>query len=87
MCKYCENEEIIFKEEVISRASWGWGGDLKIKESETSFDTLELFIEKRDISGESIPYLRLVPDDDNQCIEAGQKIQINFCPFCGKKLK
>ncbi len=28
-------------------------------------------------------YLRLSMDDDNQCLDHGEKIAINFCPVCG----
>jgi hypothetical protein len=31
-------------------------------------------------------YLRLVNTDDYECIDHGEKIKINFCPMCGKKL-
>jgi len=31
-------------------------------------------------------YLRLSQDGDNQCLDHGEKIKINFCPVCGEWL-
>lgn len=82
MCNYCELEYPIIKTEEISSASWGWGGELKIKESEAISKEMVIFIDKRD----NFNYLRYVDIDDCQCLESGHKIEINFCPFCGEKL-
>jgi len=31
-------------------------------------------------------YLRLTRDGDDQCLDNGEKIKINFCPVCGEWL-
>jgi len=81
-CKYCKEEETIIKHDEISSASWGWGGELKIKESESITNEMHLFLDKRDMG----TYLRYADSDDCSCLESGEKIKINFCPFCGTKL-
>ena len=83
MCKFCENEEIIINQEIISESAWGWGGDTRITLSEVSTDNFGLFIDKRD----SKTFMRFADIEDSQCIESGEKVEINFCPFCGKNLK
>lgn len=32
-------------------------------------------------------YLRLVSDDDMQCLDHGEKIAVNYCPECGRQLR
>ena len=81
MCKYCEKEKIILETKIISHGSFGWG-TTTITSKDIIEDTIGLFIDKRN---DSI-YLRLVDLDDCNCLEAGKKIKINFCPFCGTKL-
>lgn len=80
MCEYCEGEKTIFEQKYISRASWGWGGDTKITEAQATPDRIGLFIDARG-------YLRMVDLDDCNCIEAGDKVSIDFCPFCGDNIK
>jgi len=80
MCKYCENEKVIFNKEFISSCSWGWGGDLSIKKSEAIYDNMGLFLDTRG-------YIRHVDLSDCGCLESGQSIKIKFCPFCGKEYK
>ncbi len=82
MCKFCKDEETIFKREEISQASWGWGGEISIKESEKCTNDMALFIDKRS----NITYLRYADSDDCNCLESGQKVEIQFCPFCGDKI-
>ena len=78
MCDYCDNDKTIIVKDVVSSGSWGWGGDTKIKEDEAFKYPLGLFVDRG--------YLRLVDLDDCNCLDAGEKIKINFCPFCGEKL-
>lgn len=80
MCEFCEKEKTIFELETISRCSWGWGGDMKIPESEVITARTGVFIDDRG-------YLRMVDLDDCNCLDSGQKIRIQFCPFCGNKVK
>ena len=79
MCKYCENEYFLLRKDIISKGSWGWGGDISIKESDITEDEYVLFIDRG--------YLRFVDLDDCQCLEAGKKVKINFCPICGNEIK
>lgn len=78
MCDFCEKEKVIFEREDISRVSWGWGGEVSIKEADVTTIRTGVFI---DIRG----YLRFVDLDDCECLDAGQKVEIRFCPFCGRK--
>ena len=57
-------------------------GNVAIKPYEVSKNLYGLFIDKRDSSS----YLRFADLDDCNCLESGNKIKINFCPFCGEKL-
>ena len=82
MCLYCEMVSCLLNEEVISDLSWVWArheDDYKINESEATKYTLGVFIDRG--------YLRLTDIDEAQCLDHGEKIKINFCPFCGKELK
>lgn len=83
MCKYCDDETIIIKKDIISDGSWGWGGELSITHNQICDDTYGLFIDKRD----ETTYLRFAQLDDCGCLESGEKIEISFCPFCGKLLR
>jgi hypothetical protein len=82
MCKYCEEEEVIFEFDSISKRSWGWGyDDTKINLSDALSDTdkYQVFIDRG--------HLRLADSEDTQCLDHGHKIKISFCPFCGKAIK
>ena len=80
MCEYCENEKVIFQENVFSGLSWVWcGPEFKIKEAEAMEYTLGVFIDRG--------YLRFTDLDESDCMDHGQKIKIDYCPFCGIKLK
>lgn len=77
-CKYCNDEHVILDQECISERSWGWGGNISIKINEAIRYPLGLFIDRG--------YLRLVDLEDCNCLDSGEKIKINFCPFCGHEL-
>jgi len=79
-CKYCEQKNTILKTEVIARKSFDCS-DLAITEEDIIEDTLGVFIDRRKIG----TFLRLVNLDACN-LEAGKRVQINFCPFCGKEL-
>jgi len=78
MCKFCKDSETIINEEFISSFSWGWGGDISIKQDELKYINYGLFIDRG--------YIRFVDLDDSQCLDSGLKCGINFCPFCGIEL-
>lgn len=83
MCEYCEKDKTMMSQEIISRSNWGWGADNLIKltltEAEEDPVKLAVFIDRG--------HLRLVDSSDCNCMDAGEKIKIKFCPMCGEKLK
>jgi hypothetical protein len=79
MCKYCEEDEVIMEKDIISPRSWGWGyDDTKINLNQTDEDKFVIFVDRG--------FLRFVDSEDCQCLDHGQKIKIEYCPFCGDKL-
>ena len=82
MCKFCEKEISLLETERISASNWGWGYDnvIKLTLTEAEEDQIKeaVFVDRG--------YLRLVSVDDCQCMDAGLKIKINFCPMCGIKI-
>ena len=81
MCQICEKETVILERDFISEGSWGWG-DISITLNQVIEDTFGLFIDKRD----NTTFLRFANLEDCQCLESGEKVEISFCPFCGRKL-
>ena len=69
-CKYCKEDNVIFRQERIAPCSWGWGGDTKITEGEAVTFPLGVFLDRG--------YLRLVDLDDCNCMDHGEKIKIEF---------
>lgn len=73
----------MMSQEIISRSNWGWGYDNLIKltltEAEEDPVKLAVFIDRG--------HIRLVDIDDCNCMDAGEKIKIKFCPMCGETLK
>lgn len=69
--------------DVINPANFGWGYDdtvkLMLREAENDPITLGVFVDRG--------YLRMVGLHDCNCMDAGQKLKINFCPMCGDKIK
>lgn len=78
-CEYCEKEKDIFEIDITDRTSWGWGGDIKISILEAHEYKHVIFIDRG--------YIRSVMKDDCQCMDHGEKVKINYCPFCGDKLQ
>jgi len=81
MCDFCDKGKVLLEKEVISSCSWGFSEE-PIPISDTFNDKLICFIDKR----REKAYLRLTDEDDNQCIESGVKVEIAYCPKCGKKI-
>lgn len=77
MCKFCEQYESIFEKDIISDWILGWITDDVVKKDALTYDTWKIFIDRG--------FLRLVPKDDCQCIDHGERLKINYCPFCGEK--
>lgn len=80
-CK-CETEEIFLKEEILDEGILGWQ-QLPITIDKIYYEDMGVLIDKRDTN----TYLRLVNTSDYNCLDSGSKIEISYCPFCGKKLK
>lgn len=82
MCDYCKKEKTIFFQEVISHHAWGFGWDSETKinliQAESNKIKMGVFIDRG--------YIRFCNLDDCQCMDHGEKIKIQSCPFCGKKL-
>lgn len=78
MCDYCEKEKTIFQTEVIGSTVYVVS-EIKTKHLPDFEYPLGLFIDTRG-------YLRLVDLGDCNCLDAGEKIKISFCPFCGSKI-
>jgi len=77
MCEFCKKENHLINFD-IETTSFAWG-ECSIDEGNTTDVTLGVFIDRG--------FLRLVDITDDDCIESGQKIKINFCPICGDKIK
>ncbi len=81
MCDYCEKGKRILEKEVANNGILYWGvGQFITTETlkATEYD-LVLKIDRG--------YLRLVDPEDDSCIDHGERIEINFCPFCGRKIR
>lgn len=83
MCEYCESNKTMMVRDEINKANFGWGYDdqikLTLREAEEDPNKLGVFIDRG--------HLRMVELHDCNCMEAGQKLKINFCPMCGDKIK
>jgi hypothetical protein len=77
----CENESLFLEREVVDEGMFGWA-QMPMQINKILYTSVGVLIDKRDTE----TYLRLVQTDDYGCLEAGEKIEIKFCPFCGKKL-
>jgi hypothetical protein len=77
MCEFCQNENHLITLD-IEKPSFVWF-EGSIDKGNTTDVTLGVFIDRG--------FLRLVDITDDDCLEAGEKIKINFCPICGDKIK
>jgi len=77
----CEEESIFLKKEVLANGILGWQ-NLPVTIDEVWYDEIGCLIDKRD----NVAYFRLVYTDDYNCLDSGVKIEIKFCPFCGREL-
>lgn len=83
MCNWCEHDRIqnkaMITKKFLDGTYIGWNkNDLA---SDLDYERWYISVEKRCDTG----YLRLTTTDNN-CIESGSKIEINFCPMCGEQL-
>lgn len=77
----CINENIFLEKEVLADGILGWQNP-PITIDTVWHNKIGCLIDKRN----DVAFLRLVDTDDYNCLEAGTKIEIKFCPFCGKGL-
>lgn len=83
MCEYCEKDKPVF--ETQNMANDGpWMFDNEAKPTRTDY---EKWLFRQGVVIDDRGYIRLVDLDDFQCLEAGQKIEIQFCPFCGRDFR
>jgi hypothetical protein len=83
MCDYCTKGKVVF--ETTNMANDGpWTFDVKALPTHADYDK---WLFRQGVVIDSRGYIRLVDLDDYACIEAGQKIKISFCPFCGYRFK
>jgi len=76
-CNFCVKKSVIFTRDIVDDVSFGWG-DKKIDISDCIYSKFGLFIDRG--------YLRFVDLEDCDCLDHGNKIEIQFCPFCGNRL-
>lgn len=80
-CKYCnDTNHYLLSAEFIHMSIFSMLGESKITGNE-ALDHEESYSVHIDRG-----YLRLSQDDDDQCLDHGEKIKINFCPVCGEWL-
>ncbi len=79
MCDYCTEGKHILEKEVANNSILYWGIGHPITKEHLQSTEYDIVV-KIDRG-----YLRLVDPDDDQCLDHGERIKINFCPFCGEK--
>ena len=77
MCKYCEEECSLLDFESLDSWILGWTAEAKITQETAVYSTISVLLDRG--------YLRLVDYNDRACLDHGQKLRLNFCPFCGKR--
>ena len=80
MCEFCEKQKIMLKTECVNLSMIQWCGETKAKDLHILEDEIGVIIDTRG-------YLRLVYLHDYECLDHGEKIEINFWPICGENLK
>ena len=74
MCKYCEENKINTLIE-DNKPEIAWDTYAGVEDNSVVLETRN-----------GIGYLRLGDREDMECLGHGEKIKINFCPMCGRKL-
>lgn len=79
MCEYCNGSiNKMFDVEMYESIN-GWVNP-PFNEATTYLESL--IFEVRNDKG----YIRLVDLDDCGCLDHGEKVEVNYCPMCGRKL-
>lgn len=83
ICNYCKDDSLYNKALLIHKQvddhMFGWSSEIKLEN--IVYDKIYTYVEVRNGQG----YLRMT-DEDNNCIDSGERIEINYCPMCGEKL-
>jgi hypothetical protein len=84
MCDYCDKDKlnILIESEKINGNLIGWNKEMLATELLDLIDDNSVVLEIRNGQG----YIRLGNRMDMQCIDHEEKIKINYCPICGRKL-
>lgn len=79
-CKYCDDSERMIQKEVQNTNIlwWGIGQEITEEALQCCDYNLIVFIDRG--------YLRLANEDDCNCMDHGEKIKIEYCPMCGRKI-
>jgi hypothetical protein len=79
-CDYCKKEQVIIEKETnnVGILYWVVGKELDKQSLDATEYTLAIFIDRG--------YLRLADKDDCNCLDHGEKVKLNYCPFCGEKI-
>lgn len=80
MCEFCGKEKTMMKKRVINPNQAAFCGDIKQEDILRFEYDVGVFLDQRG-------YLRLADLEDCNCIEAGERIKVNFCPVCGSQIK
>ena len=79
-CPRCKEYVVLMQEDVIgdSMISWNPAGPHDAKTISSSRYDIAVIFDRG--------YLRLVDTDEAQCLDHGQKVKLNYCPWCGRKI-
>ena len=82
MCTWCKESAFgtLIESEKLESAIIGW--EAKMKATELDNIDNSVVMEIRCGSG----YIRLGDRGDMNCLDHEEKIEINYCPMCGRKL-
>ena len=84
MCKYCEDKTTtLIESEKIGNPLRRPNDTLTVKEMYDLADDFSLVMEIRNNKG----YLRLGDREEMGCLDHNENVEINYCPFCGKKIE
>lgn len=79
-CEFCKKEKIIFNKKLNLVPWWFLEGNIITKDHIGGDEkNLGVLIDRG--------CLRFVDLDDYNCMDHGQNIKINYCPFCGERIK
>lgn len=80
-CSNCKDGEFLIEKDVDNNniLQWSIGSELTVEMLNNTEQKLIIHIDRG--------YLRISDPEDNQCLDHGEKIKINYCPICGDNIK